>query len=166
MAGCSMIKALILTVVCFFSAAASAASPGWAGDAVHGDDILGMWLIEERDAKIEIFKCGEEYCGRIVWMKAPVYPVGDSHGRAGQPRLDDNDPDPKLRSRPLEGLKIIDGFIYNGNGQWQRGTVYDPKNGHTYKGKMSLVTPDVLQLRGYVLLPLFGRTTTWTRSVR
>jgi|SRR5208282_3712509 len=154
---------LILAVFCFFAAAASAAQPG---DTVHGDDILGVWHNQERDAKIEIYKCGEEYCGRIVWLKEPVYPVGDSHGRAGQPRLDDNNSDPGLRNRPIAGLKIMNGFIFDGKNQWQRGTVYDPKNGNTYKGKMSLATPDALHLRGYVLFPIFGRTAAWTRVVR
>lgn len=157
-------KTLILAVVCFFYAAASAAQP--ADAAVHGDDILGRWYNEEHDGIIEIYKCRDEYCGRIVWMKVPVYPVGDSQGRVGQQRLDDNNSDQGLRNRPIAGLKIMDGFIFDGKNQWQQGTVYDPKNGNTYKGKMSLATPDSLNLRGYILFPIFGRTTTWTRVIR
>ncbi len=153
-------KALVLAVFCFFSAAASAAQPA---NAAHGDDILGMWQNEERDAIIEVYQCGGEYCGRIAWMKTPVYPLEDPRGRAGQPRMDDNNPDPGLRNRPIAGLRIMEGFIFDGKDQWQRGTVYDPKNGKTYKGKISLAAPDVLRLRGYVLFSFFGRTTTWTR---
>ncbi len=154
-------KAMILAAVCFFSAAAS--SPGWAA---HGDDILGLWQNEERDAIIEIYQCGEKYCGKIVWMKAPVYPADDSRGRAGQPRLDDNNPDPRLRNRPIAGLQIVDGFIFDGKNEWKQGTVYDPKNGKTYKGKMSLASRDELHMRGYVLFSFIGRTTTWSRLNR
>jgi len=153
-------RALILAVLCFLSAAASA---GWAA---HGGDILGLWQNEERDGIIEIYQCGEKYCGRIVWTKAPVYKADDSRGRAGQPRLDDNNPDPKLRNRPITGLQIMDGFIFDGKNEWKRGTLYDPKDGKTYRGKMSLASPGELRLRGYVLFSFIGRTTTWTRLDR
>jgi uncharacterized protein (DUF2147 family) len=41
--------------------------------------------------------------------------------------------------------------------------VYDPKSGKTYRGKMTFVSPNQLNLRGFIGIPLFGRTTTWTR---
>ncbi len=37
--------------------------------AVGADDILGVWNNQEKDAKIEIQKCGDKYCGKIVWLK-------------------------------------------------------------------------------------------------
>jgi uncharacterized protein (DUF2147 family) len=43
------------------------------------------------------------------------------------------------------------------------GRVYDPESGKDYKGKLHLVDEKTLDLRGYVLIPLFGRTETWTR---
>jgi uncharacterized protein (DUF2147 family) len=84
-------------------------------------------------------------------------------GRAGQPRLDDNNPNPDLRTRPIIGLQIMSDFVFDGDNGWKRGTVYDPKNGRTYSGKVTLVSPNKLRLRGYVLLSFFGRTTIWTR---
>lgn len=153
-------KALILAVLCFFSAQQSVS---WA---VRGNELLGLWQNEERDAIIKIYHCGEKSCGKIVWTTSPVYPADDPRGRAGQARLDDNNPDPRLRTRPIVGLQIMDGFIFDGKNEWKGGTVYDPKNGNTYKGKMSLASPDVLHLRGYVLFSFFGRTTSWTRLNR
>ena len=153
-------KALIIVAVCFFSAAASEV---WAA---HSDDILGLWQNEERDGIIEIYRCGEKYCGRIVWTKAPVYKADDSRGRAGLPRLDDNNPDPRLKNRPVTDLQIMDGFIFDGKNEWKQGTVYDPKTGKTYRGKIFLASRDELQLRGYVFFTFIGRTTTWTRLDR
>ncbi len=152
-----MEKTLILFVACFLSASTSVC---WAA---NGDDILGQWQNEERDGIIEIYHCGEKYCGKIVWTKAPFYTADDARGRAGQPRQDNNNPDPGLRNRLITGLKIMDDFIFDGKNEWHSGTVYDPKSGNTYRGKMSLGSPYELHLRGYVFFSFIGRTTTWTR---
>jgi len=131
--------------------------------AAHGNDILGLWKNEERDAIIEIYRCADKYCGKIVWIREPTYPPNDLTGRGGQPRLDDNNADPKLRNRPIIGLEIVKGFVFDGENDWTGGIVYDPKSGRTYQGKMSLVSSNKLHLRGYVLFSFLGRTATWTR---
>ena len=131
--------------------------------AADGDAILGVWNNQEKDAKIEIYKCGGEYCGKVVRLKEPNYPEGSNEGTPGTPRLDHNNPDPNLKKTPIIGLEIMRGFSYAGGSKWTGGTVYDPKNGKTYRGKMTLVSPNQLSLRGFVGIPLFGRTATWTR---
>ncbi|MGE5173274.1 MAG: DUF2147 domain-containing protein [Betaproteobacteria bacterium] len=131
--------------------------------ASNGDAILGVWNNQEKDAKIEIYKCGERYCGKIVWIKEPNYPEGSNEGTPGTPRLDHNNPDPRLRKTPIIGLVIVHNFAYAGDNTWSGGAVYDPKNGKTYRGKMTLVSPNQLNLRGFVGIPLFGRTAVWAR---
>jgi len=131
--------------------------------AAGSDDILGVWNNQEKDAKIEIFKCGEKYCGKIVWLKAPDYPEGSKEGTPGTPKVDHHNPDPALRSRPLIGLQIVNDFIHSGENLWKDGTVYDPKKGKTYSGKMTLVSPTQLNLRGFIGISLIGRTAVWTR---
>ncbi len=135
-----------------------------AAHAAQSDAILGIWFNEEKDAKIEIFKCSGEYCGKIVWAKEPNYPAGSKEGTPGTPRLDNHNPDVAKRSRPILGLQIMKDFDFAGGDVWKGGTVYDPKSGNTYQGKMTLVSPDTLALRGFVLIPLFGRSSTWTRE--
>ena len=83
--------------------------------------------------------------------------------KAGLPRMDDNNPNPDLRSHPIIGLQIMSGFEYAGGYSWGGGKLYDPKSGMTYSGKMTLVSSDRLELRGYVIFSLFGRTSSWTR---
>jgi uncharacterized protein (DUF2147 family) len=131
--------------------------------ATGSDDILGVWNNEERDAKIEIYKCGDKYCGKVIWLKEPNYPEGSKDGTPGTPRLDNNNPNPSLRKTPIIGLNIVHDFSSADGHTWFGGTVYDPKNGNTYRGKITLVSPNQLNLRGFVGIPLFGRTTTWTR---
>jgi len=131
--------------------------------AAGADDILGVWNNEEKDARIEVLKCADTYCGRIIWLKDPNYPAGSTEGTPGTPRLDNHNPDPARRTRPIFGLQIVKNFVFAGDSLWKGGTVYDPKNGKTYSGKIKLVSPDQLDLRGYIGIPLLGRTTTWTR---
>jgi uncharacterized protein (DUF2147 family) len=134
-----------------------------AAYSVQGDGILGLWNNEEKDAKIEIFKCNGRYCGKIVSMKEPNYPAGSTEGTPGTVRVDHHNPDPAKRSTPIQDLQIVNDFLYAGENVWKEGTVYDPKSGNTYRGKLTLISPDRLDLRGFVGIPLFGRTTTWTR---
>jgi uncharacterized protein (DUF2147 family) len=132
----------------------------WAASA---DDILGIWFNEEKDSRIEIVKCGERYCGNVVWLQEPNYAGGSRDGVPGTPMLDHHNPDPSLRKTPIIGLQIVHDFAFAGDNLWKDGKVYDPKNGKTYQGKMTLVTPNRLDLRGFIGISLIGRTTTWTR---
>jgi len=127
------------------------------------DDILGVWDNQEKTAKIELFKCGEKYCGKIVWLKEPNYPEGSEEGVPGAPKLDNKNPDPDLRKTPRLGLAIVRDFVHAGENKWADGKVYDPKNGKTYSGKMTLVSPNQLNMRGFIGISLLGRTATWTR---
>ncbi len=132
--------------------------------AAGGDDILGIWNNQEKDAKIDIFKCDGKYCGKVISLKEPNYPTGSKEGTPGTPRLDHYNPDPAKRSTSIIGLLIMKDFIFAGDGVWKDGTVYDPKVGKTYRGKMTLVSMETLVLRGFVGIPLFGRSATWTRD--
>jgi len=151
----NMLKIALACILALSCAATSFAS--------GPDDILGVWNNEEKDAKIEIFKCGERYCGKIVWLREPDYPAGSTEGKAGTPKLDHNNPDPALKTKPVIGLRIVREFTYSGDSRWIDGTVYDPKNGKLYSGKMTLVSAFRLDLRGFIGISLIGRTTTWTR---
>jgi uncharacterized protein (DUF2147 family) len=150
---------VMIMLVSFVLAAPTA---GAAIDA-DADGILGAWLNGEKDAQIEIFKCGEKYCGKIVWLKDLNYPEGSKDGIPGTPKIDHHNPDPAHRKDPIIGLQIVHDFVFAGDGRWTGGRVYDPKNGKTYSGKMTLVSPRQLDLRGYIGIPLIGRTATWTR---
>jgi uncharacterized protein (DUF2147 family) len=54
-------------------------------------------------------------------------------------------------------------FHYTGGNQWQGGKLYDPEKGKTYSGKITLVSPNQLDLRGFIGISLLGRTSKWTR---
>ena len=126
------------------------------------DGILGIWKTEMDESKVEVFKCGEKICGKIIWLKTPNY-TDSRDGVVGTPLNDFKNPDPALRSRPILGLRILEGFTAERGNTWGSGTCYDPKSGNSYRGKIHLAAPDRLELRGYIGIPLFGRTSVWTR---
>jgi len=134
------------------------------GADAHPDAIVGVWDTSEKDAKIEIYRCGTEYCGKIAQLQEPNYPPDDEEGMAGLPVVDRHNPDPRLRKRSLIGLSLIEGFRYRGNNTWDGGRIYNPEDGKKYKGEISLADSHRLMLRGYWVISLLGRTETWVRS--
>lgn len=122
----------------------------------QADKVLGVWLNAEKDAKVEIYKTGDKYFGKIVWGQNIYEPDGKTV------RTDIKNPDPKLRSRPLLNLVLLTNFKYD-DGEWNDGKIYDPKSGKTYSCIMRFKGSN-LEIKGYVGITLLGRTTVWTRS--
>lgn len=122
--------------------------------AQSANSVLGTWLNQEKDGKIEIYQVGNKYFGKLVWGKT----ILDANGNS---KKDTKNPDDQLKTRNLLNLLILTDFVYNG-GQWEDGKIYDPKSGKTYSSVMKL-DGDNLDIRGYVGISLFGRTTVWTR---
>lgn len=120
------------------------------------DAVIGRWYTTDKGGIVEIYQCGDELCGRIVWLKDPNF-------EDGKPKTDLNNPDENKRQDPIIGLNMLKGFEADGTNKWDNGTIYDPKNGKTYSCKMEL-DGDVLSVRGYIGFSLFGRTETWTRA--
>lgn len=117
---------------------------------------LGIWLVGDKDAKVELYQNGEDLEGKLVWLKEPL----DS---SGSPKLDLKNPDSNLRKQQILGLVFLKNFkkLKNEN-KWTGGTVYDAKSGKTYSGWIKLQDEKTIQLRGYVGISLFGRTDIWT----
>jgi len=123
-----------------------------------GDDIIGTWLNEEATGKITLFKENGKYFGKLVWLREP------NDKETGLPRTDKENPEASLKSRPLIGLVNMKDFNFDGKGEWSGGTIYDPKNGKTYKCYIQFDGPTKLKVRGYIGVSLLGRNTFWTKS--
>jgi len=123
--------------------------------AQKADAILGTWANPNGQDHILIFKRGDKFFGKLDWIKFP-------NDESGKPKTDKNNPDPALRSRPDLGLELLKDFSYDGDNVYSDGTIYDPKNGKTYSCKMTL-DGNILKIRGYIGLSLFGRSVTFTR---
>jgi uncharacterized protein (DUF2147 family) len=138
------LSALVLLLTCFAVAAQS-----------NGEDkIKGIWLTEKKDGKVEIYKTGRTWSGKLIWGNTAL----DENGK---PRRDVLNPDPKLRAKPILGLVIITGMEYK-DGKWQDGKIYDSTSGKTYSITVT-IKGNSLALRGYIGILLLGKTTIWTR---
>lgn len=132
--------ALLLALLLLTPAAAAARFP-----------LVGKWFspdAEERlnDGIIEMYQKNGKYFGKIVWSrrKQPL----DVHGDG----------------KSLLGRVILSGFVYDGDNTYTDGKIYNPRDGKTYSCKLEVQQNGKrLRVRGYVLIPLFGRTQYWQR---
>ncbi len=123
--------------------------------SAFAQDVLGKWKLEDGTAIVEVYKNGDAYNGKIVWLENPTE-------ADGSPAVDNNNPDKALRSRALIGLNMLSGLKKDGNG-YSGGSIYDPGNGKTYNCSMK-VEGDVLHVRGSLdKKGLLGRTMDWFR---
>ena len=117
---------------------------------IDADDIIGNWSSPDQNSHFQIYKKNNKYFGKITWG-------------TGRDSKDINNPSPSLRNRELIGLTILQNFVYAGKSKYSEGTIYDPNDGKEYSCILTLQTKDKLIVRGYVGIPLFGRSETWTR---
>jgi uncharacterized protein (DUF2147 family) len=133
--------------------AATALSPR----AADGATAVGRWYAEGGAAQVEISQCGDRLCGRVVWLRSPF--DGD-----GCDWRDNRNPEPTLRARPIIGLQILAELHPADDARsWTGGTIYDPTSGRTYRCTLELDGDNRARVRGYIGVPLLGRTTTWIR---
>lgn len=145
-----MKKVLLGLALCIFSSVIT-----FGQNASSADKILGVWLSEEKDGKIEIYKSGNKYLGKLIWGKT----IFEADGVTS--KKDTKNTDEKLRTRNLKDLVMLTDFAYD-DGEWTDGKIYDPKSGKTYSSTIKL-QGNTLSLRGYVGISLLGRTSIWTR---
>jgi uncharacterized protein (DUF2147 family) len=139
-----------------FAASAFASFGAWAQDASP----VGLWkTIDDQSGKpkslIRITESNGELRGKIEKLF----------------REPGEDPNPKCdkcedtrKDQPIIGMTILTGMKQDGDG-YDGGRILDPANGKTYKSKMSLADGGKkLDVRGYIGMPLFGRTQTWLRE--
>lgn len=69
-----------------------------------------------------------------------------------------------LKGQPIVGLTILSGLKKDGD-QYSGGEILDPANGKVYKSKLTVQEDGKkLNVRGYVGMPMLGRTQTWVRE--
>ncbi len=126
--------------------------------AAAGATPVGRWFAEGGAAQVEIGPCGDTLCGRVVWLRAPF----DEHGCTLRDRFND---DPSLRERSVLGLEVLRGLQPSARDErlWEHGSIYDPSNGRTYTCRLTMVDHDRIEIRGYLGIPVLGRTTVWIR---
>jgi uncharacterized protein (DUF2147 family) len=68
------------------------------------------------------------------------------------------------KNQPILGMTIVSGLKKHGD-DYEGGEILDPKNGKVYKSKVEVRDGGrKLDVRGYIGVPLFGRSQTWLRQ--
>ena len=140
-------KNILITLVMLISL------PAYSQDC----NVCGTWYPEEsHDSTVEIYLEDGELKGRVSWMKYPNL-------KNGQPIRDSLNKKAALRSRPLTGMVFLYGFEKDGD-DWEKGKVYNSRNGKTYSAEISLTKDDQLKLTGYIGMSWLGKSVYWERK--
>lgn len=110
--------------------------------------LTGYWLSQDHDGVFKIDRCGQNLCGHLIGLRYDGTDV--PHGHDGKSECD---------LLMLTDFQPMEG---SNKGRWA-GHILDPDTGHLYDSQIWTTQPDVLKLRGYIGLPIFGETQTWTR---
>ncbi|MBC7935033.1 MAG: DUF2147 domain-containing protein [Rhizobacter sp.] len=137
-------KTAIAVLLFLFPIVAAATGP---------DDIVGVWLTDNDESKVQIYKTGNAYFGKIIWLKEP-------NNSNGHPKKDKNNPDASKRNNPAIGIFILKNIKYK-DGKWE-GTIYGPKRGKEVDCVLNLKGNDVLE--GTASYGLISGSKTWRRA--
>lgn len=118
--------------------------------------ITGKWkTIDDETGKekgiVEIFEKNGKIYGKII----DILEKEHKHQKCEKCEGED-------KNKAILGLIIIKGLTKNGN-FYDGGKVLDPQNGKKYHCKITLDGKEKLIVRGYIGIPLFGRSQTWIR---
>jgi uncharacterized protein (DUF2147 family) len=116
--------------------------------AQTAEDAFGIWRHPENGSHVEIYRCGDGLCAKIVKITD------------GQ-KTDDKNPDAGKRSRPVIGLVIMQGAKKSGANSWA-GTLYNRADGGSYAGKITVKSKDLIDLAGCTAI-VICKTVTWSR---
>ena len=113
------------------------------------DNIVGTYEgVQNGDrfkAKIEKMKDGT-YRGQMLWVE-------NDKDENGNKKLDEKNPDKKLRNTPIDRIVIFSGLKYDAKKkEWNDTKIYDPQRGVKAKLNASFVSDGRLKLTGSVLL--------------
>jgi uncharacterized protein (DUF2147 family) len=118
-----------------------------SGTAAAASDLDGRWVTQTGNVEIVFAPCGSALCGSVTRVMANNSMTGSGTSAAPPPEI---------------GQQIVTGVVPAGPDQW-KGKLFDRESGKTYD---CLLKPAgaTMTLRAYILLPLFGKTLTWTRT--
>jgi uncharacterized protein (DUF2147 family) len=148
-------SALSLGLALVFAGAGIAVGAGSA----RADELDGFWMDSHGEVVLEVQRCGQQMCAKVVWLRLP-------YGPDRKPLKDYRNPDAALQHRPVCGLRVIEGFTKQPDGTWGGGDVYVPDLGMSFKGYATVLSPTQIEVRGYVFLPLFGSSEVWSRVAK
>ncbi len=134
-------------------------SAGLAHAATTEPSITGYWKTiddhtHQPKAIVQIYTDNNLFYGKVI----AGYPVNGVVPHETCP----NCPEP-FKNQPVTGMRILWDMQYNSaNHRYEGGEILDPEAGHIYHALlMPTADGQSLEVRGYIGIPLIGRTQTW-----
>jgi uncharacterized protein (DUF2147 family) len=116
-------------------------------ETVRASELVGEWATQGNAAHVRIERCQTApglVCGVVTWLWEPI-------DAEGGPMRDKHNPDPGLRDRPILGLSLLQEFRRS-DAEAMEGRIYNPENGRTYRASLKLRRPDILEVKGCLLI--------------
>lgn len=122
----SLILVGLLSLFCTFSSAAQ--------------NITGVWLTENEEAKIEIYKQDGEFFGKIIWTKEQTE-----------------------QAQKSIGVVVLKNFVRQKDNTY-KGSIFEPRLDKIFKGVITLKNENELVVRGYLGFSFLGGSQRWERA--
>jgi uncharacterized protein (DUF2147 family) len=116
----------------------------------------GRYLVEDGGSQVEFYSCGVAICGRIIWMQK-------NQDKKGRPLVDENNPDPNMRSTPLLGLTILHDLRPGEERNAYVGEVYNPRDGNRYPVTVTILSDAEISVKGCGFAGFICKTQQWAR---
>jgi uncharacterized protein (DUF2147 family) len=128
-------------------------------NAQSTDPVLGIWktIDEKTNQPSSLIRLDEKNGELIGTVTELILTPGETLVTHCNLCKDDR------KGKPITGMVIMKGLKRSSPGVWSGGEILDPEEGEIYKVKITLVNDKTLDVRGYIGIPLLGRTQTWVR---
>jgi len=129
--------------------------------AAQATSAAGLWKTVDDSTKkekslVRITEAGGVYTGKVEKFLDP----------ATAPDMVCKECSDERKGQPVLGMTIIRNIRQSADdkAEFEGGEILDPNNGKVYKAKLKLVdNGSKLDVRGYIGMPMLGRTQTWQR---
>ncbi|WP_439132803.1 DUF2147 domain-containing protein [Polaribacter sp.] len=126
--------------------------------SINAQDVFGKWnnrdeKTGEIDSVVEIYKKNGKLFAKIIDITDPELKNGLCTKCKGS-----------KKNKPALGMDVL----YNlekKNNKWIGGYGLEPRTGQYFNVYIKLVKPNKLKIRGYAVIPFFGKTVYWDRKL-
>ena len=133
--------------------------------------LTSLNILAQDASPVGLWKTIDDHTGKPEALIRITENNGELRGKIEKLFLDIGEKNPKCdkcegaqKDQPIIGMTILSGMKQEGT-EYGDGQILDPANGKVYKSKMSLAdNGKKLNVRGYIGMPMLGRTQTWLRE--
>jgi uncharacterized protein (DUF2147 family) len=149
-----MIKKQLVLSACLFGLLAGNVS------AQASDPAIGVWkTIDDKTNEPSSLIKIEEVNGKLEGTIIKTFPKPNEKPLVYCTLCKDD-----RKDKPILGMKIMTDLKRDKPGAWSDGRILDPEEGEIYRVKVTTEDGKKMDVRGYIGVPLLGRTQFWYKA--